>query len=274
MNREEAIAIFAALASDEEWPESLPLPHNETVFLPPSLLDEIAVTDLPIDVLVGVGAINNNMMEVFWEGKFMRTEDGPVLAFISHEISPEYWLGSVNARFYLDLLHKCILSNLGTVNGLTVDDYDDSDERMLRLDYSFPVDGMDLSAVFDKATQIQQDLESPADLVVDDVTRALARSADRILRGHYAKPAELIEQVDAAETATDKGTSLELLMEALFTQVPGFVVYQRNVRTETEEIDLVLVNDSPDPIYSRDGSIILVECKNWTGRPGRPESPS
>jgi hypothetical protein len=177
----------------------------------------------------------------------------------------------VNARFYLDLLHKSILSNLGMVNGLAVDDYDDSDERFLRLDYSFPVEGTRLDDVFEKATRIQHDLELPADLVVDDATRALARSADRILRGHYAKPTDLVARVDAAETATGKGTSLELLMEALFAQVPGFVVYQRNLRTVTEEIDLVIVNDSADPLFSRDGPIILVECKNWTSRPGRPE---
>jgi hypothetical protein len=271
VDREEALAIFAALESDQEWPEDLPLPNDETVFLPPSLLDEIAVTDVPIDVPVGVGALHNGAVEVFWEGRLMRTEDGSLLALIYHELSPQYWLSCVNARFYLDLLHKCILSNLAVINDLTVDDYDDSDERMLRLDYSFPVDGTNLGDAFNKAAQIQHDLELPADLVVDDVTKALARSADRILRGHYAKPSDLVARVDAAETAAEKGTSLELLMEALFAQVPGFVVYQRNLRTETEEIDLVVVNDSPDPIYSRDGSIILVECKNWTSKPGRPE---
>jgi hypothetical protein len=271
MNRDEALAIFAALLSDEEWPESLPLPYNETVFLPPSLLGELTITDVPIDVTIGVGVLHDDAIEVFWEGRLMRTEDGSLLAFISHEISPEYWLGSVNARFYLDLVRKCLLSSLATINGLAIDDYDDSDDRMLRLDYSFPVDGLNLRDAFEKATQIQHDLELPADRVVDDVTKALARSADRILRGHYAKPAELVAQVDAAETAMDKGHSLELLMEALFAQVPGFVVYERNLRTETEEIDLVVVNGSLDPVYSRDGSIILVECKNWTGRPGRPE---
>jgi hypothetical protein len=167
VDREEALAIFAAIESDEEWPEGLPPPHNATVFLPPSLLGEIAVTDLPIEVTVGVGGLHDDAVEIFWEGRLMRTEDGSLLAFISHEISPEYWLGSVNAHFYLDLLHKCILSNLDTINGLAVDDYDASDERLLRLDYSFPVDGTDLSTAFDKATQIQHDLELPADLVPD-----------------------------------------------------------------------------------------------------------
>lgn len=82
---------------------------------------------------------------------------------------------------------------------------------------------------------------------------------------------ELIDRVEAAKSNKDKGISLESLMSALFGQVPGFTVYESNVRTETEEIDLVVLNDGREPIYSRDAPLILVECKNWTARPGRPE---
>jgi hypothetical protein len=93
---------------------------------------------------------------------------------------------------------------------------------------------------------------------VPDVTRTLAIS-------------ELVDRVEAAETSADKGISLESLMSALFEQVPGFTVTWRNVRTETEEIDIVVLNDSQDPVYSRDGPLVLVECKNWATKPGRPE---
>jgi hypothetical protein len=142
---------------------------------------------------------------------------------------------------------------------------------MVRLEYSFPVEGADLEEIFARAMQIQHDLELPADWVLDDVTKALARSADNILRGHYAKAAELVARVEAAESAANKGAALESLMEALFAQVPGFVVHERDLRTATEELDLVILNGSSDPVFSRDGSIILVECKNWTMKPGRPE---
>jgi hypothetical protein len=125
--------------------------------------------------------------------------------------------------------------------------------------------------VFEKAVRIQHDLELPADHVLDDVTKALARSADRILRGHYARISELVARVDAVESPADKGAALESLMEALFAHVPGFVVYDRDLRTATEELDLVILNDSADPIFSKDGAIILVECKNWATKSGRPE---
>lgn len=60
-------------------------------------------------------------------------------------------------------------------------------------------------------------------------------------------------------------------MEALFGQVPGFVIYEKDRRTPTEELDLIVLNDSRDVAFSRDGPIIIVECKNWTRRVGRPE---
>jgi hypothetical protein len=271
VNREEALAIFAAYVSEEEWPEDLPLPHNDTVFLPPSILDQIAANEVPVGVEVGVGLLREDALETYWNGRLIREEGGSYRAYVSDEISPEYWLGSVNARLYLDLVHKCIQSKLGTVDDLTIDDFDNTNDIMVRLEYSFPVNGTNLNELFERATEIQHDLELPADLVVSDVTRSLAASSEKILRGHYADPLELVARIDAAASSADKGSSLELLMEALFAQVPGFVIFQRDLRTETEELDLAIINGSSDPIYSKEETIIIVECKNWTATVGRPD---
>jgi hypothetical protein len=264
LDREQALAEFASLEPGE---------GVIGIFLPPELLEQIAAEDFPADLVVGVGDLDDDerVVEVAWNGQLVRNVDGSFWSTISHEISPAYWLAPVGARFYLDLLHKCVLSRLDTIKGLTVEEYDISDEEMFRLEYDFSVDGVNLKGVYDKAKSIQDDIESPAEQVLDDMTRVLARSADSILRGHYAQVSELIARVEAAESPADKGTSLESLMSALFGQVPGFVVYERNVRTETEEIDLFVLNDSRDPVFSKDGPIILVECKNWTAKPGRPE---
>ena len=60
---------------------------------------------------------------------------------------------------------------------------------------------MNLDEVFSEAMRIQHDIELPADQVVDDATRELARSAARILRGDYIKASELVARVDAAESS-------------------------------------------------------------------------
>ena len=46
----------------------------------------------------------------------------------------------------------------------------------------------------------------------------------------------------------------------------------RNINTETEEIDIVFRNESKHPIWQRESALILVECKNWvTKRVGKNE---
>jgi hypothetical protein len=56
----------------------------------------------------------------------------------------------------------------------------------------------------------------------------------------------------------------------LFETVPGMTVTQR-IRTETEEIDILIVNGSEEPRLRREAAIILAECKNWSGKCGKNE---
>lgn len=60
-----------------------------------------------------------------------------------------------------------------------------------------------------------------------------------------------------------KGKALETLIAALFSSVEGFNVIGSNVNTQTEEIDVAIRNESNHPIWQKEGSLILVECKNW-----------
>lgn len=43
------------------------------------------------------------------------------------------------------------------------------------------------------------------------------------------------------------------------------------IRTATEEIDISILNDSQDARLRREGALILVECKNWSGQCGKNE---
>lgn len=56
----------------------------------------------------------------------------------------------------------------------------------------------------------------------------------------------------------------------LFASVTGFTVTGR-IRTETEEIDIAVLNDSADPRLRREGALILLECKNWSAKCGQDE---
>lgn len=69
------------------------------------------------------------------------------------------------------------------------------------------------------------------------------------------------------------GIALESLCTSLFRTIPGWQRVESRVRTHTEEIDLVILNESPEEFWRRFGTFILVECKNWVRKrkPGRKD---
>jgi CheY-like chemotaxis protein len=68
------------------------------------------------------------------------------------------------------------------------------------------------------------------------------------------------------------GRDLEALVKLVFESIEGFESVTSNVMTGIpEEIDLVIENRREDPIWSREGGLILVECKAWSKRIGKNE---
>lgn len=63
-----------------------------------------------------------------------------------------------------------------------------------------------------------------------------------------------------------KGKALETLVAALLSSIEGFVEVDRNINTETEEIDITFSNESHHPRWQKESSLILVECKNWLSK--------
>jgi CheY-like chemotaxis protein len=109
--------------------------------------------------------------------------------------------------------------------------------------------------------------------------RFKVRNALEVLRErwltHASDPAspELAEVWNRARTETDatvKGRLLEDVLDVVLRRVPGFVVSQR-LKSPGEEFDLVVRNESMSPFWVREGQYLLVECKNWSSRVGRPE---
>lgn len=77
----------------------------------------------------------------------------------------------------------------------------------------------------------------------------------------------------ALETEADanrKGLLLEELVALVFRSIEGFHAVSTRRRSEDEEIDIVIRNESTDPTWARESPYILVECKNWS-RPVRPQ---
>jgi DNA-binding response OmpR family regulator len=85
---------------------------------------------------------------------------------------------------------------------------------------------------------------------------------------------ELAHAWTAAQMEHDphcKGERLEMVMLLVFRSIPGFEHAQVRKQNDLEEIDVVVQNSSADPFWQREGSYVLVECKNWSSCVGVPE---
>ena len=74
----------------------------------------------------------------------------------------------------------------------------------------------------------------------------------------------LLDKVYNAKTNEAKKESLEKLTSFLFNNIDKGISVLANIRTTTEEIDLLLKNESSEVFWQRLNSPILVECKNWS----------
>jgi hypothetical protein len=83
----------------------------------------------------------------------------------------------------------------------------------------------------------------------------------------------LLRDSGDASSTKERGDALESLFDALMrTEEPELRVIEKNFRTTEEEIDILASNGLTDPFWVAHGSpLILVECKNWTEKPGVPE---
>lgn len=74
-----------------------------------------------------------------------------------------------------------------------------------------------------------------------------------------------------ANGSTERGETLETLLEYVFGCFEGVTVEGRDMRSGSQELDLVLFNDGKCTFFDRASAEILVEAKNWDGAVGSQE---
>lgn len=109
--------------------------------------------------------------------------------------------------------------------------------------------------------------------IFDTLLLAKVRNAFDLVRSQHLsgldvddREAELRARWEQAQAETDanrKGKLLEDLMVLLFHSVPGWRA-QAHVANDIEEIDIVIRNESEDPLWSQQGAYLIAECKHWS----------
>lgn len=74
----------------------------------------------------------------------------------------------------------------------------------------------------------------------------------------------IFKKSKSEEDPNKKGDLLEDVIEGIINLVDNLKVHKRNVRTDKEEIDLLVRNKSKEEPWAHLGPMIFVECKNWS----------
>jgi len=88
----------------------------------------------------------------------------------------------------------------------------------------------------------------------------------------YAEISRIWEKAKKTDDPNRKGKLLEELFIQLIQIDGSFILCECNVKTESEEIDIVIQPSTSSPFWSRvSPPLILLECKNWKAKIGSKE---
>ena len=257
MNADEARRAVT-LCDDPEMP----------VAVPASVLSQLNIDDFPEGAAVEIGTTKDGVIHLEWDGRLYR-KGNAIFGEADHTWTRKYWYSPLGLEQYLDLVKRAVETRHRLRGDVELTCYDD-DGAYVVLRFRIDTSERNLGRAFDSVRRIAAEVEEAAEQAADEVGQRIAEVAAR-LSGWGSKSLDnLVETVGTAKSTDDKGRSLEELCSRLFSSVPGFIVTGR-VRTETEEIDISVLNDSPEPRLRREGAVILAECKNWTGKCGKNE---
>lgn len=232
-------------------------------------LQQLVAADLPEEVRVQVGDYKEGILHLAWDGTFERVGE-EIIAEADFTWTRKYWYNPLGLAEYLDLVRRAVERRASLKGDVEVSHFDDDGAYVqMMVSIQCPAKGS-LSDVLERATRIRDELTESADRVSARVGRDVADVAATLSGWGSRSLEQLVDTVETALSSDAKGRALEELVSRLFENVPGFQVTGR-VRTQTEEIDITVVNGNDDPRLRKEAPLILVECKNWTTKCGKDE---
>lgn len=196
-----AQALLAAAAVEAD--------DAEPLYLPESVLNELAVTELPEGVRLGIGEPRGGVVHVEWDGVLLRV-GASLLAEVDLTWTKKYWSSPIGLEHYLDLVRRAVEKRERSHGDARLVAHEDDDEPWVRLVFELTkLPTSSIGATFDLARKRTVELQEPAEAAAKEAGRMIADAAQR-LDGWGSLPLDaLMDQVDTATNANTKGRLLE-----------------------------------------------------------------
>jgi hypothetical protein len=255
MDREKVLELIAAGSGEEE-----------PIIVPHSALQFLWGKDIPAGARIQVGQLKDGILHIDLDAELF-SENGSVVADYRSINTRKYWYLPLNLEHYSDLMMRAAevrAKEIGDVYEIELED----DGAYVLISFKIITKEQNLLKGFSRVLQVVRELEEIAERTTASVATLASDARSRLSGWGSSSLDELVVAVETANSLDQKGRSLEELVSRLFETIPGMSVTDR-VRTETEEIDLSILNDSADPRFRKEGPLILAECKNWSGKCGK-----
>ncbi|GAA4482323.1 MULTISPECIES: restriction endonuclease [Acetobacteraceae] len=244
------------------------LDEEEPAVLPVSVLKNLNVNDIPDGCGFQIGTIEDSIHKIEWNGTIYR-RGANLVGEADHTWTRKYWYSPIGLEQYLDLVRRAVEARQKTCGDVAIT-YQDDDGAYVALRFEIMTTETNLSLAYAAILKVSHQVEEAATAASDEVGKRISEIAARLSGWGSESLDNLVDAVETASTNQDKGRALEELCSRLFETVPGMSVTQR-ILTETEEIDISIINGSEDSRFKREGAIILAECKNWSRKCGKNE---
>lgn len=242
--------------------------EDEPVLLTPAVLQKLDLNDVQDGCGFQIGLIKDGVHHLDWNGTVYR-RGSALVGEADHKWTRKYWYSPMGLEQYLDLIRRAVEARQKS-SGDTQVTYQDDDGAYVALRFEITTAETNLSKAYLAVRRVAEQVEEAAADAADEVGKRIAEVAARLSDWGTLTLDALVDAVENASNNQAKGRSLEELCARLFGTVAGMTVSQR-ILTETEEIDISLINGSDEARLRREGPVILAECKNWSGKCGKNE---
>ena len=244
---------------------------DEPAHFRPSGTEGILVSDIPDDVEIEISELDEKgIRHIELEGSFKK-QNGKLYLHMTHDWYRKWWTAPLGMAHHMDLIKRLVEFRQKEEKNIEAIEFNDEGD-WCHLYYSIIIPG-EIKTLYE-AYDFGVDFSIWKDRILHNVQNKIGAIVNEIANEYSSfkslEFSELIELVENETNSNIKGRLLEELMYKFFSFVKGFEVIER-LKTETEEIDLVILNKSTTPIWQKESSLILVECKNWSGKCGKNE---
>lgn len=240
---------------------------NDIITIGTDSISKTLTKDIPLDSLVEIADLGEDgIYHSQFEGEF-GWNNGVFCAFARHDWYRKYWDLPLGLPFHMDLMKRLVefrASQNRDVQNITFED--EGDWCHLNYEILIPVSANTIEDALTYANSIIDWIDNTVQTAQEGASGLINGIIEKYNETSLLKLPDLIEKVKTTLDTDEKGKYLEELVARFFSEINGFKIIERK-RTKTEEIDIVIVNNSDDSFWKAESNLILIECKNWTKKP-------